>query len=40
MTITKGPATILEKIENNNYIILYNDERIRIHTNELMPYYH
>ena len=35
----KGPAVIVEHQENNNYTILFNNKRIRIHANQLMPYY-
>ena len=34
----KGPAVIVEHQENN-YTILFNNKRIRIHANQLMPYY-
>ena len=35
----KGPAVIVELQENSNYKILFNDKRIRIRANQLMPYY-
>ena len=35
----KGPATVLEHLDNNNYIILFNSVKQRNHANQLMPYY-
>ena len=35
----KGPAVIVEHQEHNDYTILFNNKRMRIHANQLMPYY-
>ena len=35
----KGSATVLDHLDNNNYIILFNSVKQRIHANQLMPYY-
>lgn len=34
-----GPAEVIERFDNNNYTIKFNDREIRLHANQLMPYY-
>ena len=35
----KGPATIIQILDNNNVEIQYNNKRFRLHLDQVMPYY-